>query len=212
VARVAPEERIESPPAPPSFDSHERFIMKTCTVCKQEKSLSDFGKQKGAKNGLRSACKKCHTTKAKKYAEQNKEKIAEYRKTYNLLNSKSNKEKCRQYNDLHKEVQAEKRKQWKKENPDLVRIYNQNRKSVRRKQTGLISYGIVKKLMGLQKGLCANCGSNLKTTGHHMDHKIPISLGGEHADENLELLCPTCNLRKYNKDPIAWANENGRLL
>jgi hypothetical protein len=45
-----------------------------------------------------------------------------------------------------------------------------------------------------------------------LDHMMPIDLGGLHADENLQLLCPTCNLRKYNKDPIAWANENGRLL
>lgn len=185
--------------------------MKTCTVCKQEKPLSDFGKQKGARLGLRSACKKCHTAKAKNYALQNKEKIAEYRKLYNALNSEKNKEKCRAYGDKHKEVQAEKRRQWKKHNPDLVRVHNQNRKALRRGQQANVSKDIVKKLMTLQKCKCANCGSDL-TLGHHLDHKQPISRGGEHADSNLELLCPTCNMRKFNKDPIAWANENGRLL
>lgn len=36
--------------------------------------------------------------------------------------------------------------------------------------------------------------------------------GGIHGDENLQLLCPACNLKKSNKDPIVWANQNGRLL
>lgn len=49
---------------------------------------------------------------------------------------------------------------------------------------------------------------------------IPIVLEVEHIDgdssnnapENLQLLCPTCNLRKHAKDPIEWANELGLLL
>ena len=79
-------------------------------------------------------------------------------------------------------------------------------------QSGQISPSIVKKLMKLQEGKCINCKINLHKIGHHLDHIMPIDLGGLHADENLQLLCPTCNLRKYNKDPIVWANENGRLL
>lgn len=60
-----------------------------------------------------------------------------------------------------------------------------------------------------QRYLCANCGLKLKLSG---DHKIPLARGGSNEIENIEGLCRPCNMRKNAKDPIAWANENGRLL
>ena len=186
--------------------------MKICTVCKAEKDLFEFGKQKGTSTGLRSACKKCHTKKAKLYANNNKEKIQAYKKAYNFENREHIRNQCKLYRAINTKFVKTINSKWKKENPDLVKIYNQNRKAKKRFQTGQISKGIVKKLMILQNSKCTNCKTNLQETGHHLDHIMPIDLGGAHADENLQLLCPTCNLRKYNKDPIAWANENGRLL
>jgi len=186
--------------------------MKICTLCKAEKDLSEFGKQKGTIFGLRSACKKCHTKKAKLYADQNKEKIQDYRKLYNFENKEKLRNQCKEYRAKNITFVKLINLNWKKENLDLVRIYNQNRKAKKRMQVGKISKGIVKKLMEMQCGKCINCKTDLINSGHHLDHVMPINLGGMHADENLQLLCPTCNLRKYNKDPIAWANENGRLI
>jgi len=186
--------------------------MKICTICKIEKNLSKFGKQKSTSTGLRSACKKCHTAKALLYVAQNREKVRAYKKTYYEIHKDDLKQKSKLYFSINFDQIKIVKAQWKKDNSDLVRVYNQNRKAKKRKQTGLISKGIVKKLMTLQKGKCTNCKADLRDTGHHLDHITPIDLGGAHADENLQLLCPTCNLRKFNKEPIAWANENGRLL
>lgn len=186
--------------------------MKTCTVCKTKKDLFEFGKQKGSKTGLRSACKKCHTEKAKLYVANNKEKVQAYKKSHYLENREHIRNQCKAYRAINLDFCKSINAQWKRENSDLVRVYNQNRKAKKRMQAGLISKDIVKKLMVLQSGKCANCATDLHDSGHHLDHMMPIDLGGLHADENLQLLCPTCNLRKYNKDPIAWANENGRLL
>ncbi|MGL5935922.1 MAG: HNH endonuclease, partial [Cetobacterium sp.] len=36
--------------------------------------------------------------------------------------------------------------------------------------------------------------------------------GGAHCDSNVQLLCPTCNLRKAAKDPVVFMQEMGRLL
>lgn len=186
--------------------------MKTCTVCKTEKDLSEFGKQKSSSTGIRSACKKCHTEKAKLYAAKNKPKVA----AYHALHYERNKEKYIERNRARylksSKVINKKNAEWKKINSDLVKVYNQNRKAKKRMQVGQISRGIVKKLMTLQGGHCINCKTNLHDSGHHLDHIMPIDLGGLHTDENLQLLCPKCNLRKFNKDPIAWAKENGRLL
>jgi 5-methylcytosine-specific restriction endonuclease McrA len=39
-----------------------------------------------------------------------------------------------------------------------------------------------------------------------------VSLGGSSHPSNLQLLCEHCNRTKWAKHPIAWAQENGRLL
>ena len=41
---------------------------------------------------------------------------------------------------------------------------------------------------------------------------MPLALGGKHEDENLQLLCATCNLSKGAKHPIAFMQSKGRLL
>ena len=61
-----------------------------------------------------------------------------------------------------------------------------------------------------QRGRCACCGDSLGLS-YHRDHKIALTDGGSNGIENIELLCGGCNLRKGSKDPITWANENGRL-
>lgn len=62
-----------------------------------------------------------------------------------------------------------------------------------------------------QRGMCACCRNRL-SDDFHRDHIIPLSLGGDNTIENIQLLCPACNMSKGAKDPIQWANENGRLL
>lgn len=66
-------------------------------------------------------------------------------------------------------------------------------------------------LYSLQKGKCVNCTKPLKGQ-YHIDHIQPVARGGTNHHWNLQLLCPSCNCRKHAKDPIVWANENGRLL
>lgn len=39
---------------------------KTCTICHQEKSISEFSPRKGVKDGLYSRCKKCHNEEIRK--------------------------------------------------------------------------------------------------------------------------------------------------
>ena len=41
--------------------------MKTCTKCEQEKELTEFGKAKGYKDGLRTWCKSCKAEDDKNY-------------------------------------------------------------------------------------------------------------------------------------------------
>lgn len=69
----------------------------------------------------------------------------------------------------------------------------------------------VNELLDLQGGKCANC-SLIPPGAVHVDHIMPLALGGAHERANLQALCRTCNQRKHAKHPIQFAREEGRLI
>lgn len=114
---------------------------------------------------------------------------------------KENKEKC-----------AEKAKRWRRNHPEYSnRINEQNRRERKKNNGGVLSKEISKKLLELQKGKCAACRASLDD-GFHIDHIMPLSKGGEHADNNVQLLCPFCNVSKHNKHPVDFMQSKGFLL
>ena len=54
----------------------------------------------------------------------------------------------------------------------------------------------VERLMVLQGGLCAHCARSLHVFGYHVDHVQALARGGSNTRDNIQLLCPRCNLRK----------------
>jgi 5-methylcytosine-specific restriction endonuclease McrA len=97
---------------------------------------------------------------------------------------------------------------WRQANPEKVREFSQRRSQ---RKTGRLPRGTVATLLKKQRGLCAFCARSL-ADGYHLDHIIPLALGGAHEPLNVQLLCPTCNVRKSAKHPIRFAQEHGRLL
>jgi 5-methylcytosine-specific restriction endonuclease McrA len=60
---------------------------------------------------------------------------------------------------------------------------------------GRLSSGLSFKLLESQHGKCNQCQIDLNGN-FHMDHIVPIALGGPNMDWNIQLLCPPCNIRK----------------
>ena len=46
---------------------------------------------------------------------------------------------------------------------------------------------------------CKYCNLDLTINNYHIDHIIPLSKGGLHDFDNLQLICVRCNLSKNNK-------------
>jgi len=128
-----------------------------------------------------------------KYAANNKQKIKLALEKYKL----NNREKLKQI----------KRKWAEKQPKEYFRLKSHKRRTLK---IGKITKTIKDTLFKLQKGMCAVCKNKL--TKYEIDHIIPLAKGGDHADSNLQLLCPSCNRSKAAKHPVDFMQERGYLL
>ena len=102
----------------------EEVKTKVCTKCKDEKSYSEFHKNKEKKDGLRLECKICHKQDRKEYYLKNKEKEIEYREKYYKIKENNIKEYSKKYRKINKENLKQKQKQChKKYSEDLTDGY-----------------------------------------------------------------------------------------
>ena len=62
-----------------------------------------------------------------------------------------------------------------------------------------------------QKCKCMICFVKLNNR-YHIDHIMPLSRGGGNGPDNLQLLCASCNRKKWAHDPFDYARIIGRLL
>lgn len=105
----------------------------------------------------------------------------------------------------------EKNRDWRKRNPEKARAISLKRKTRLRNSGGALASSDIQWLLQIQKCKCANCKKPIRQR-YHVDHIMPIALGGKNERRNIQLLCPRCNQSKHAKHPIRWAQENGRLL
>lgn len=97
-------------------------------------------------------------------------------------------------------------------NPESMRIRKHTRRARERESGGTLSRGLSAKLVVLQKGKCT-CGCNQPLgTDYHLDHIMPLALGGDNTDSNIQLLRAKCNLQKSKKHPVDFMQQKGFLL
>lgn len=97
-------------------------------------------------------------------------------------------------------------KEYRKRNPQMMRESAKKRRGI-----GRLPRGTIATIGAYQRWKCAVCAVNVKKK-YHVDHIQPIARGGLHEPNNIQLLCPSCNLRKNAKDPIKFMQERGFLL
>lgn len=215
--------------------------MKTCGKCKVDKAKTGFSKDASRKDGMQTKCKECNREYAKEnagriaeyrseYNQENSVSIAEYKRKYAKENApaisvfqrkyrKDNATKLaelrKMYYEANRDSLAVTMRAYKQANPEKCATNYRNRRARKRNADGSHTAVDVKAIFDSQRGLCANCQIKLAKTGRqkfHVDHIQPLSKDGSNDRLNLQCLCPACNLSKSAKDPIKWANENGKLL
>lgn len=100
---------------------------------------------------------------------------------------------------------------WRAENPEACRMKTLRRRALKREVGGTLSKGLSERLFKLQRGKCACCGKKLGEN-YHLDHIMPLALGGTNTDDNMQLLRAKCNLQKNAKHPVEFMRQRGFLI
>lgn len=175
-------------------------------------------------------CRPCGLERSKKWADQNSEKRKKVGRDWYHRNAESQRAASREryknnpHNKRKKDLEryhsnpqkqkdaVNRRKERDPEGWKLSAINRQhNRRARVRLSGGKLSNGIVEKLITMQNGLCACCSQPLNGK-YHLDHIMPLALGGTNTDDNVQLLLPRCNLSKGAKHPIDYMRSKGKLL
>lgn len=101
---------------------------------------------------------------------------------------------------------------WHKTNPEIRRVLNHDYRARKCNAGGKLSKNLLEKLYKLQCGKCACCTIPFKKAKVHMDHIIALVNGGLNTDDNIQLLCASCNCSKQSKHPIDFMQSRGFLL
>ena len=209
----------------------ESIPQRTCKFCRNSYPLTTeyWPKDKKGAHGLGYRCKECNRKVAKKWAEDNRERMLENKARYYA----EHKEQFQQYWADNAEHLAEWKREWRKANPEKVkahksasqkrhreaarertRRYNQkypekrrvnvaNRYARKIKAEGKYTPADITQLYEEQEGHCAYCGITLHDE-YHVDHVIALSRRGTNWPDNLALTCPTCNHSKNNHLLSEW--------
>lgn len=172
---------------------------KSCSKCKELKSIESFQIDKSRKDGLQPYCKECRKNHQKNYYLTHKQKFNEKQKLNRMLNKDAINEYARNYYQLHKAKQSERKRIYNLKNPEVAKNASAKRRS--RQMKNGIYLVTSKELKSLYKSNCFYCGSNEKI---EIDHIIPISRGGSHSIGNLVPACLSCNRSKNNKLLVEW--------
>lgn len=215
--------------------------MKVCTACNTEKPISNYSKRAASKDGLSPKCKSCSKKADKAYYIANQELIknrtkewatnhpeerqaekARYRaKHKDRINAKgaewyaNNREseriRCAEYHAKNPHVAKARELKWKASNPEATRTKDHRRRALKLNASGGYVADDVKILFNRQKGKCVVCKIDISKGKYHIDHIMPLKLGGSNNRTNLQLLCPLCNRQKGAKHPVEFMQQRGYL-
>ena len=160
--------------------------LKRCPNCDQVKPFEDFTKSKRSKDGRHSQCKTCEV----EYYEANRERRLEYK---------------RQYREANRERYREYFRRWYRENPDKARAKAALRRA-RKRQAATEQFTVEDQVrIWGENPICVYCQER---PAEHLDHFVPLALGGEHSLANATWpACAPCNLRKRDKHPYLFLFE-----
>lgn len=208
---------------------------KKCSKCGDVKSLGEFYKHNSRKDGLSSYCRGCCKAKSKAWSEENPDKKKALDKTRYEANSEKIKFQSRVWreanpyrvvtqNKVWREANQDKKKSlakmwyeansdkvktqarfWRKANPEKMKAFRHKRRALKINAIHPDHDAENEKL----KHFLAIALSQLFKEPYHVDHILPLSKGGFHHHENLQVIPGKINHEK--KDSLDYRSDNPRF-
>ena len=159
--------------------------VKGCPGCSESKPRAAFSRRAGSRDGLQTCCKDCDRA----YYEANRDKELERQRAYR----EANRDKVLDYHRAYREA-----------NRDKVLEHGQRRRARKRGvPTEPVSYDDLRQVDGDDCQLCHDpIDFDLAypdPMSRSIDHISPLSTGGWHTIENLQLAHLRCNVSKGNR-------------
>lgn len=223
-----------------SKDGHHSSCKECINAYSKEWSKAHPESRRETEKKYRAASVEQVKERERQYRETHKEQRAAHNKAYRaankarihqnrLANRERNRDRIRAVTKAWEEAHKEERriyrqkyyaanrdrisnyhKAYSRNNRQLFRGYDNLRRERVRRANGHHTIAQIRTLYRQQNGLCAYCQKELRNK-YHRDHIEPLSRGGTNGIENIQLLCPACNLAKWAKDPVVFMRERGFL-
>jgi hypothetical protein len=195
-------------------------MQKTCTACGESQSVSAFGAGKNYSDGLNCHCKACAARATRAYRERigvdainatRREAYAADPERYRGVtakwrrdNPKKNSESYARWRRANLESADGNARRWKKNNPERHRALKDKAEAKRRAGTKLEATPVDRLAVFARDGWrCRACLMEVQPNATpktrlapELDHIVPLSRGGSHTPDNVQLLCSRCNMRK----------------
>src|SRR5919112_4013986 len=134
----------------------------------------------------------------RRYQEEHKEEISEYKKSWTAENEDSANASKRKHYELNRDEIIARSKKWGEENPEKVRQAKANnsrkRGAARHASPGNFTVEEFEALCGQYGNRCMACGDT--EAALEADHVVPLSRGGSDDIGNIQPLCGACNRKK----------------
>ena len=196
-----------------------------CKSCKYEQTKAWVNQNLDRKYAINKKWADVNKSKkqaaTKKWAIANKSYLADKNKKYRAVKKVELRAYAKNYRDSHKLEIAKSNKAWRianserkkrmdelwwRSNPKKVRTRNANRRARKLAASNfVVTEKDVKRIMAKP---CAYCGNK----SEHLDHVLPLFLGGSHSIGNLVGACRHCNLSKGKKLLSVWRYESLAIL
>jgi 5-methylcytosine-specific restriction endonuclease McrA len=178
--------------------------LKTCTKCGESKPHDAYYKQADCRGGVRPECKACTLAAMKRDRAARVEEIRARDRERYKREAERRKAYARAYYHANREERRAVAKVYYLNNREQHAAWHAKRKA-RLKQVEHQPY-TRREIYDRDGAQCRLCGIALPygPNAFHLDHIVPISLGGPDIPANIQLACSRCNRSKH-------ANLEGQL-
>lgn len=159
-------------------------MLVTCKICGYEGPKENFVTDSSSKIGVQKKCKSCKKEQIYSWREDNREKYNSYQRNFRA----SNKEKVNAYDRARYQDPA------RKAQHQAATVARRARKLDQTPELTEAEKKRIQDLYWLAKDLKVVTGEE-----YHVDHIHPLSKGGLHHPDNLQILPSDLNLKKSDK-------------